>query len=206
MSLSESRLAKVPTVDKVVAAAARLFIARNYADVTIDQVADEASVTKGAVYHHFDSKEQLYVAMLRDDLEQKRRVHERAVRSVGSARDRLRALLAAFFALPEERREMIKLVRRDANIFAPPVREELVRAYQHALPDPIESVIRDGIRDGEIIPGDPRLLAWQFVALVEVLLAPYAQQRFRCDEDRLNYVISTFFYGCSRGREHGSDA
>ena len=44
------------------------------------------------------------------------------------------------------------------------------------------------------------LLAWQFVALVEVLLTPYAEQRFTLDEDKVNYVVRIFLDGCSRQR------
>jgi len=204
MSLSTQPSPKQATAAKIIAAAAELFVARNYADVTVDQVALKAEVTKGAVYHHFNSKEELYVAMLRADLERKRAVHQRAVNALGSCRDRLRALTASFLALPDNERQLITLVRRDANIFDNPLRDELVRAYQRALPDPIEAIIRDGIRDGEIMPGDPRLLAWQYIALFEVLLTPYASERFAKDEDKLNYVMSTFFYGCARSRQESA--
>jgi AcrR family transcriptional regulator len=196
--------AKSATVGNIMDAAAELFVARNYADVTVDQVAEKAEVTKGAVYHHFKNKEQLYVAMLRADLERKHGLHERAAAIEGSCRVRLRALTAAFLELPDNERQLIELVRRDANIFAKPLRDELVRAYQRALPDPVEAIIRDGIVDGEIIPCDPRLLAWQFVALVEVLLTPYASERFANNEDKLNYVMSTFFYGCARSRKESA--
>ena len=186
------------TTAKILAAAEELFVARNYADVTVAQVAEAAQVTKGAVYHHFSSKEQLYLAMLHTDLEAKRRLHEAGACREGSCWQRLRWLTEAFFALPRTKRDLIGLVRRDINIFPAPMRSELVQAYQRALPELVEQLVRDGIRDGEIMPTDPRLLAWHFIALVEVVLTPYAQQRFACDEDRLNYVMSLFTSGCSR--------
>jgi AcrR family transcriptional regulator len=152
------------------------------------------------VYHHFASKEQLYLAMMHADLEQKERLHRQSVALAGTCRERLRWLTADFLALPKRERELISLVRRDSNIFTDAARGELVRAYQRALPDQIERIIRDGVRDGERVPCDPRLLAWQFVALVEVIMAPYCDQRFARDEDKLNYVISQFFLGCARAR------
>ncbi len=187
------------TITRILAAAEELFLARNYADVTVSQVAEAAQLTKGAVYHHFSSKEELYLAMLHNDLAEKRRLHRQAgVELAGSCAERLRHLTAAFLSLPDHKRHLIGLVRRDINIFPVAVRDELVRAYQQALPDLVEEILRDGVRDGELIPGDPRLLAWQFVALVEVLLTPYAEQRFTHDEDKLNYVLSLFFHGCLR--------
>lgn len=197
------------TAEKIRAAAAELFVRRSYADVTIDQVAEAAEVTKGAVYHHFDSKEGLYLDTLLRDLERKQRLHEHAADLGGSCRERLGALTASFLALPDLERKLVRLVRRDANIFAEPARTQLIDAYQAAVPAPIERILRDGVRDGEIIPVDPRLLAWQFVALVEVLLTDYAGLRFGCDEDRLNYVMGVFFRGCEwtrAGDDDGGDA
>lgn len=187
------------TAARILAAAEALFLRRNYADVTVDQVAAAAGLTKGAVYHHFLSKEQLYLAMLHHDLAEKRTLWRRmAVDFAGSVAERLRRLTRAFLELPEGKRRLIGLVRRDINIFPDPIRADLVRAYQQALPGQVEQILRDGIRNGEIVPCDPRLLSWQFVAFVEMLLTPYAEGRFACDEDRLNYVMSLFMSGCAR--------
>ncbi len=189
--------ADATTIERICSAAANLFVKRSYADVTIDQVADAAGLTKGAVYHYFESKEALYVETLLRDLERKRRLYERAIDSEGSCRDRLRELTASFLSLPELERKLAQLVRRDANIFSEATRRKLVDAYHEAVTTPIERILRDGMRDCEIIPCDPRLLAWQFVALVEVMLNDYAYPRFGCDDDRLSYIMGIFLRGCA---------
>ncbi|MCP4448281.1 MAG: TetR/AcrR family transcriptional regulator [Myxococcales bacterium] len=173
-------------------------MSRSYADVTIDQVAADASVTKGAVYHHFSSKEHLYLTMLQLDLADKRRIYEEAIAPTGTSKERLRRLTEKFLNLSETKQNLIGLVRRDINIFEEETRTALVQAYQEALPNLVEDVIRDGIRDEEVVDSDPRLLAWQFVATVEVTLAPYARQQLTSDESKVNHVISLFFGGCAR--------
>src|SRR3982751_1213532 len=45
--------------EEIAAAALQLFSERGYYPTTIDDVATAAGVTKGAVYHHFNSKEHL---------------------------------------------------------------------------------------------------------------------------------------------------
>ncbi|MDP6080034.1 MAG: TetR/AcrR family transcriptional regulator [Arenicellales bacterium] len=192
------------TAERILSAAEALFLERNYADVTVTQVAEAADLTKGAVYHHFPSKEQLYVAMLQADFSEKNRLYQQvAVDYEGTCEERLQRLTRAFFSLPERKRRLISLIRRDINIFPDTIRDEMVRKYQAALPDLIEEIIRDGVRDGLLVPCDPRLLAWQFVALVEVLLTPYAEQSFRRDEDTVNYIVRMFLDGCSRQRCQG---
>ena len=53
----ERRPAERP--DEIAAAALNLFCQKGYNVTTIDEIAAAAGVTKGAVYHHFDSKEAL---------------------------------------------------------------------------------------------------------------------------------------------------
>lgn len=53
---------KVRTRARVVESARRLFNRHGFEQVTIDQVMASAGLTRGAFYHHFDSKDDLYAA------------------------------------------------------------------------------------------------------------------------------------------------
>jgi AcrR family transcriptional regulator len=189
------------TVATILAAAERLFVARNYADVTMEQIAEEGRLTKGAIYHHFDSKEELYLAMMFADLNEKSAILANAVDFDGTCRQRLRSLTKTFLTLPPIKQQVIQLVRRDANVFRDPDRENLIRAYQRALPGPIETVLLDGIHDGDVAPADARLLAWHYIALVEVTLSRYAEAQVSHLEARLDHVLDLFFHGAALARE-----
>jgi len=54
------------TREKLVSAARRLFEARSYSEVAIDDIARAAGVTRGAIYHHFGGKQQLFKAVIED--------------------------------------------------------------------------------------------------------------------------------------------
>ena len=140
----------VNTYSTILAAARTLFLERNYKTVTMDQLGAQAGVTKGALYHHFVNKEQLYLEMMHADLSAKRALFREGVKLDGTCRERLRHLTKAFFGLPREQQRLIHLVRRDVNVFHDPARAELVQAYQSALPNQIQSILEDGIRAGEL--------------------------------------------------------
>lgn len=57
---SERRAA---TMTKLVAAARELFAEQGYADTTLDDICVRAAVTKGALYHHWASKRQLFATV-----------------------------------------------------------------------------------------------------------------------------------------------
>ncbi len=54
--------AKMTAKDKILTAALKVIRERGYTATTVDNLCDEAHVTKGAFFHHFKSKEDLAVA------------------------------------------------------------------------------------------------------------------------------------------------
>jgi len=52
------------TRERLLDAAERVFLDRGVGHATLAEVADAAGVTRGAVYHHFDSKAELFEAMV----------------------------------------------------------------------------------------------------------------------------------------------
>ncbi|HET8771097.1 MAG TPA: helix-turn-helix domain-containing protein [Gemmatimonadaceae bacterium] len=65
---SRSRERHAPDVRRaeILDGALAVFSERGYARATLHDVADRVGVTKGCVYHHFASKEQLLLALIRD--------------------------------------------------------------------------------------------------------------------------------------------
>ena len=188
------------TIANILEAAASLFIARNFADVTMADIADAADVTKGALYHHFESKEDLYLKMMHAYLEEIKVLVAPVVAGDGPARQRLRRFTLTFLQLPPDKQALMQLVRRDVNIFEGTERRRLVSAYQAALPEQAEKIIQDGIDNGEVIVADARLLAWEHVASVEVVMADYARDRLGGPEAMADFVIGLFFDGVAQGQ------
>lgn len=65
-----------------------------------------------------------------------------------------------FLQMPQELLSILRLVRRDINIFPESIRTELIRAYQEAVPEQVESIIQDGIDNGELGAVDARVVVW----------------------------------------------
>lgn len=184
------------TIQAILEAARSLFIEKNYADVTINDIAGQANVSKGALYHHFSGKEELYLEMMHHYMAQIQESTQRvAENNHGDCRDRLYESMVNFLQLPQELLSILRLVRRDINIFKDPIRNELIRAYQDAVPNQVECIIQDGIDNGEIKAIDARLLSWELVALVEVVMRPYSQNIIGEPREMANFVINLFFDG-----------
>src|SRR4051795_13630790 len=56
--------------DELLTAALRVFARRGYRDAGVDEIAAEAGYSKGALYWHFDGKEELLTALLEERIEE----------------------------------------------------------------------------------------------------------------------------------------
>ncbi|MDR2985037.1 MAG: TetR/AcrR family transcriptional regulator [Nocardiopsaceae bacterium] len=65
----------------LLSAALRVFLARGYHAATLEQIADEAGFSKGAVYSRFESKADMFLALLTD------RIAERAAENASAVAD-----------------------------------------------------------------------------------------------------------------------
>jgi AcrR family transcriptional regulator len=96
--------------ERVLAAARRLFAERGLRNVSMADVARDAGVAKGTVFHRFGDRAGLALALLD---EHERDLQERVLRGPpplgpgAPARERLRAFLAALAELTDEHRELL---------------------------------------------------------------------------------------------------
>jgi AcrR family transcriptional regulator len=79
------------TTRKLLAAARRRFAADGYAATSLDDVVGAAGMTKGALYHHFDGKRELFRAVFE-------REHERLAHAAAAAAAEEADAVEAFFA------------------------------------------------------------------------------------------------------------
>ena len=105
------------TRDQLLEAATTLFLEQGFAKTTIQQIADQVGISKGAVYLHFRSKSQLLIAIMQglgDSIIEK--VKEIRDRDDLSPREQLRAQLRYHFDEVLEHQQLMELYLKEANI------------------------------------------------------------------------------------------
>ena len=84
--------------ERLLAVALELFLDAGYEGVSMQQIADAAAMTKGAPYHHFSSKEELFGLALGRHFD---RIHAGLADDVGSAGDLRERMIRSFSYLVE---------------------------------------------------------------------------------------------------------
>lgn len=81
----------------ILRAATRVFAKKGFSDTKISDVAKEAGLSHGLVYHYFENKDAVFRAILEDKLERSRSLMVEDDALGGTALDRMRASLALWF-------------------------------------------------------------------------------------------------------------
>ena len=164
------------TRQALLSAALRVFSRDGYAVSKIDEIADEAGVTRGALYHHFGGKAALYNALVDEISGRVLRVVNDAVEEGGSTLDVFRRVFVrsvSYVAKDPEWEAVNRLVihssHRDPRVKKGDVQR--FEARKQSLEQTAQGV-RDGIKEGEIRSDvDPESVARHFMSLQHGLLS-----------------------------------
>ena len=167
---------------QILDAAVRVFARSGFHGARVGDVAEEAGVAYGLVYHYFKSKEELLETIFRDTwtqmLARVREVEASGVPASEQVRQVTALLLRTWRRDPDLVRVLVREVTR-----SPHVQQEIQEISQAMKA--LEGIIRRGQEGGEFRPGlDPRLGAVVFYgALDEVLTGWVLGQLPDKDED-----------------------
>jgi AcrR family transcriptional regulator len=139
---------------EIVAIAAEMFAAKGYANTTVREIADAAGILSGSLYHHFDSKESMIEALLRDFLDrievQYRNILTREDDPVGA----LRALVHAAFGALATDRAAVAVMLNEYNLLVQYPRfaflHEAVEATERRWVRVLEAGMRAGVFGNEV--------------------------------------------------------
>jgi AcrR family transcriptional regulator len=143
----------------------------------MDRLAEATEYSKGTIYQHFASKEDLITAMAIQSLGRRVAWFERAVKFAGTTRERMQALNAAeeiFVALQplHFRSEMLVKVDDFAKRASEERRTELERLEQRCIGS-IKQVIDEAVRVGDLVLPAPRTVGDVVISFAAVHIGTF---------------------------------
>jgi AcrR family transcriptional regulator len=179
-------------------AARALFARHGYEATSVDQIAEKAGATRGALYHHFDAKRDVLLAVL-DDMqgELAQRVNE-AARQEQEPWLRVRVALATFLDACEEPATARILLQEAPAVLGWDVWREVDR--RHYLGMTMASV-RDLIRAGLLPELEPELTAHLLIALLTESVLWLQHNRSPEARRHVDQALETFVRGLLINRQ-----
>lgn len=151
--------------------AERLFAKRGYSGVSMREIAEASQMTKANLYYYFKDKEALYVQVLEQDMLALISALEQASQQGNTCREKISRLTETFMSLIHEKNTLIQMTMRHFGGLEREIRG-LVRRYRVQLVQPIERVLKEGVRRRELRALNTRLAALSLLGLMSIFLAP----------------------------------
>ncbi|MFO0858367.1 MAG: TetR/AcrR family transcriptional regulator [Phycisphaerales bacterium] len=148
--------------------AARLFAAKPFQEVKLDDIAAAAKLGKGTIYIYFKSKDNLYVGLILDGIEGLLAELKGTVEGTPArpgAWSVLENIVGSLLAFGRRYPHLYSLMRAGVDIKDPRLNDK--RAEVASL---CEQAIRRGVRAGEIADPHPALTAQYLLSFVRVAL------------------------------------
>jgi AcrR family transcriptional regulator len=147
---------------QILQAALTCFSRKGYHQTTMDDIVEEAGLSKGGVYWHFGSKKELFLALFEPFLDATEQIMLTALDTGNSARDKLEATLelSSTLSTSDEFQEIMPLmIDVWAQNWRDPEVNDVATGMYHRLLGPFVQLIEEGIASGEFKPVDARAMA-----------------------------------------------
>jgi AcrR family transcriptional regulator len=157
---------------QILQAAWTCFARKGYNNTTMDDIVAESGLSKGSLYWHFDSKDDLFVAAVTAFFTEVGQESFAALEQCETAADKLRAGTQSMVAFGHEAEGLFNVLvefwaqserREETNQFW----ADMLAQYERL----IAGIIEEGVQRGEFRPVDVGHLAWILLAAYDGLAA-----------------------------------
>jgi AcrR family transcriptional regulator len=158
-------------IDEITAAAYLAFSKKGYSATMIEDIAKAANISKGLIYHYFDSKDELFTALVKRAMEGALKLIHNASARPGSPWNRLHWLTTEIVARAKGAPEEFLIIMQAYTTEAVP-QEVRAMAAQYIMTgsQTIRELIVEGQAAGQVIAGDPDRLAMTLTACLQGLV------------------------------------
>lgn len=179
--------------DQIMAAAKEVFARKGFHATTIADIAKRAGLAYGSVYWYFDSKDELFHALMAAEEGALRGHVASALGALGVPAENfgdeepLRVAVRATLEFFESDKATVKLLLRDPYALGERFEKHLGGIYERFIDD-IEKFIVAAQERGEVVAAPPRMVAYTLAALVGQL----AHRRLSTDDNVTAAQVADF--------------
>ncbi len=145
------------TKRKIFETSMKLFAQKGYDATSIEEITAMVGVAKGTLYYHFSSKEEIFNFLVEEGMKLLRNSIDIKISKLDNSIDKLRAVILIQIKIIAKYEDFMTIVL--SQIWGNEPRNIMCKNYVVEYIKQIEELIKEGMEKGEIIQGDPEILA-----------------------------------------------
>jgi len=185
--------------ERILNQACALFVQHGYDGISMREIAAASSISKAGIYYHFKDKEDLFLALMNDNLEQVGDLLIEVQRKGGTKREQIEFFARGLFDhLNSSQRAVIRLANQEMGKLSFEIREEFGKSYITKFIGPLQEILTEGMRSGELKPLDPSGSTWVLLGMLYPLFSHGGDKRPEAGLEAVDLALTIFFDGLSR--------
>lgn len=145
------------TKRKIFETSMKLFAEKGYDATSIEEITATVGVAKGTLYYHFSSKEEIFNFLVEEGVKLLKNSIAIKTDNLENSIDKIRAIVLIQIKILVKYESFMTIIL--SQIWGSDTRSQMCRSYVFEYIQMIEEIVRDGIKKGEIIDGDPNVIA-----------------------------------------------
>lgn len=137
------------TREEILEAALNMFSINNYHATSMSMIAEEAGVSKGTLYWHFDSKEDLFRELVLAGLDYFNENYQRIELEELNAEEKIYQIIDFSIKMLAENLKMGQILQNNIQLISSEFQKKMIERHKSAI-DMIKKVIEQGIEEERI--------------------------------------------------------
>jgi len=196
-SLSRKEREKLFKRREILSAALSVFAEKGYEQATIEEIAEKAEFSKGALYNYFSHKEEMFKAILNDSLVEFERIFESVTPGGSSVREQFRRMTVATLEYFNENPDYLTiLINENLHVkirMLPEFREDYALRREKMV-KAAAKLFEKAIQEGKIRSIDTIQLVEVFWNIIFTFMLNYRLNGRKTPVDEITETVLTIFF------------
>lgn len=186
--------------DTILEKAKSLFIQHGYHGLSMREIAEEVGVSKAALYYHFKDKEELFIAVLNQNLDHMGKEIDVIRVSSKTNSEMIVKFIEYVLTQPAEQRSVIRLGTQEMSQLSAESRKQFNDTYHQKFIGQVQEIISSGMKNGEFKTMDPDIATWALLGLLYPYMYPNYFGSSPLSREKIDLIISLFMDGIRQNK------
>lgn len=185
------------TREEIIEAALNMFSIHNYHATSMSMIAEEAGVSKGTLYWHFDSKEDLFRELVLVGLDYFHENYQKILADNLKAKEKIYQIINFSIEMLSENLKLGNILLNNIQLISSEFQKKMLERHKSAI-EVIKLVIEQGIEENSIKTDDPHNTAVMILTLIFNTHSQKLYYNFDTVKEDVDFIYKFIMQGISR--------
>ena len=184
--------------EEILKTAMRMFIEQGYHGLAMRQISEAVGVSKAALYYYFKDKEELFLAILGNYLDEMETSIDAIRAGTVSNTEQIRRFVEAVLSQPAEKRALTRLASQEMAQLSPTSRKKFDKLYRDKFIGKLTAILREGMERGEFRTLNAEVATWSLLGIMYPYFYPAHSGSRPIAPETIGEILSIYLNGMTK--------